>query len=126
MWRRPCLLSTRGTRSTTVDASRPSLRERAPKYQNAPGIWIFGAGEGNRTLVVSLEGFCSTIELHPPGRGAAMPFEPEPRQPDTASLDGVQALGLAIASMRHLNAIAVTPTAPTWWCAQSFAARWRD
>ena len=27
-----------------------------------------GAGEGNRTLVVSLEGFCSTIELHPPKR----------------------------------------------------------
>jgi hypothetical protein len=25
-----------------------------------------GAGEGNRTLVISLEGFCSTIELHPP------------------------------------------------------------
>ena len=25
-----------------------------------------GAGEGNRTLVVSLEGFCSAIELHPP------------------------------------------------------------
>ena len=24
-----------------------------------------GAGEGNRTLIVSLEGFCSTIELHP-------------------------------------------------------------
>src|SRR6185503_302452 len=28
-----------------------------------------GAGEGNRTLVVSLEGFCSTIELHPPESG---------------------------------------------------------
>jgi hypothetical protein len=27
---------------------------------------VSGAGEGNRTLVVSLEGFCSTIELHPP------------------------------------------------------------
>ena len=27
-----------------------------------------GAGEGNRTLVLSLEGFSSTIELHPPGR----------------------------------------------------------
>lgn len=27
-----------------------------------------GAGEGNRTLVLSLEGFCSTIELHPPVR----------------------------------------------------------
>ena len=24
-----------------------------------------GAGEGNRTLVISLEGYCSTIELHP-------------------------------------------------------------
>jgi Tat protein secretion system quality control protein TatD with DNase activity len=24
-----------------------------------------GAGEGNRTLVLSLEGSCSTIELHP-------------------------------------------------------------
>jgi hypothetical protein len=33
-------------------------------------IWLtyllgFGAGEGNRTLVFSLEGCCSTIELHP-------------------------------------------------------------
>ena len=27
---------------------------------------INGAGEGNRTLVISLEGCCSTIELHPP------------------------------------------------------------
>src|SRR3954469_17300347 len=26
---------------------------------------VFGAGEGNRTLVFSLEGCCSTIELHP-------------------------------------------------------------
>src|SRR6204780_4723789 len=26
-----------------------------------------GAGEGNRTLVISLEGCCSTIELHPRG-----------------------------------------------------------
>jgi hypothetical protein len=33
-----------------------------------------GAGEGNRTLVVSLEGFCSTIELHPLAeREVAMP-----------------------------------------------------
>src|ERR1700742_2593762 len=28
---------------------------------------IAGAGEGNRTLVVSLGSFCSTIELHPRG-----------------------------------------------------------
>src|ERR1700704_2441087 len=42
-----------------------------------------GAGEGNRTLVISLEGFCSTIELHPPSsftkflhpcRRGALPF----------------------------------------------------
>src|SRR5688500_13034406 len=26
---------------------------------------VSAAGEGNRTLVVSLEGFCSTSELHP-------------------------------------------------------------
>jgi hypothetical protein len=32
------------------------------------GKAIAGAGEGNRTLVISLEGFCSTIELHPPRR----------------------------------------------------------
>ena len=29
------------------------------------GRIMFGAGEGNRTLTVSLEGFCSTIGLHP-------------------------------------------------------------
>jgi hypothetical protein len=28
-------------------------------------VEIIGAGEGNRTLVISLEGCCSTIELHP-------------------------------------------------------------
>ena len=26
---------------------------------------MFGAGDGNRTRVSSLEGWCSTIELHP-------------------------------------------------------------
>ena len=35
------------------------------------GAGVRGAGEGNRTLVVSLEGFCSTIELHP-----REPFDP--------------------------------------------------
>jgi hypothetical protein len=29
------------------------------------GASLTGAGEGNRTLVVSLGSFCSTIELHP-------------------------------------------------------------
>jgi hypothetical protein len=37
------------------------------KPKNRRGFFFgnSGAGEGNRTLVVSLEGFCSTIELHP-------------------------------------------------------------
>src|SRR2546421_6088303 len=38
------------------------------KNENSGATQLFeitGAGEGNRTLVVSLEGFCSTIELHP-------------------------------------------------------------
>src|SRR5262249_38956317 len=34
-------------------------RVRAQPIEN------IGAGEGNRTLVISLEGCCSTIELHP-------------------------------------------------------------
>lgn len=34
------------------------------------------AGEGNRTLVFSLEGCCSTIELHPQPTQALMSFLP--------------------------------------------------
>jgi len=30
----------------------------------------YGAGEGNRTLVVSLEGWSFTIKLHPHGGGS--------------------------------------------------------
>ena len=37
----------------------------APLFNHSPRMTEIGAGEGNRTLVVSLEGFCSTIELHP-------------------------------------------------------------
>src|ERR1700748_1565500 len=40
---------------------QPALFQWA-KRDITPNI---GAGEGNRTLVISLEGFCSTIELHP-------------------------------------------------------------
>src|SRR5262245_66140256 len=41
-----------------------------------------GAGEGNRTLVISLEGCCSTIELHPHAK--LTPYErskARPRRP---------------------------------------------
>ena len=42
----------------------PLPRECSTPELHGPN-WIIGAGEGNRTLTVSLEGFCSTIELHP-------------------------------------------------------------
>src|SRR6188474_819640 len=40
---------------------KPCFWER-PTQQSTENV---GAGEGNRTLVISLEGCCSTIELHP-------------------------------------------------------------
>ncbi len=44
----------------------PLPRECSATELHGPANYnISGAGEGNRTLVVSLEGFCSTIELHP-------------------------------------------------------------
>src|SRR5262245_32467509 len=39
-----------------------------------------GAGEGNRTLVISLEGFCSTIELHPPREPPSAPAWRAPQE----------------------------------------------
>ena len=62
-----------------------------------------GAGEGNRTLVLSLEGFSSTIELHPQfqlkthaakklveGEG----FEPSKAEPSDLQSDPVDRLGI--------------------------------
>jgi hypothetical protein len=50
-------------------ATSPLPRECSTTEPHGPNIP--GAGEGNRTLVVSLEGFCSTIELHPPAASPA-------------------------------------------------------
>jgi hypothetical protein len=50
-------------------ATSPLPRECSttePKGQTLQNNQTSGAGEGNRTLVLSLEGFSSTIELHPP------------------------------------------------------------
>ena len=52
----------------------PDWTKVAPAVLGAPPSSVprtdyGGAGEGNRTLVVSLEGFCSTIELHPQPAG---------------------------------------------------------
>ena len=39
-----------------------------PRCGTRPSGLLRGAGEGNRTLTASLEGWSSTIELHPPDR----------------------------------------------------------
>jgi hypothetical protein len=54
----------------------------ADKIDDSPGhLADSGAGEGNRTLVISLEGFSSTIELHPPLETRAIPWPPPPDTP---------------------------------------------
>ncbi len=75
--------------STGSGIRRPDTRFVAGREESAPdwsrlsaqhkrlGVWWkslesrSGAGEGNRTLVVSLGSFCSTIELHPQWQVAA-------------------------------------------------------
>jgi hypothetical protein len=70
-----------------------------------------------------LEGFCSTIELHPLARPHChLGIEPVNRQPLTRSSSG----NYNASRMMHLNTIAAAPTAHLWWRAQSLAARWRD
>ncbi len=57
-------LSTQG-RSRSARAVRARLRSGHHRQYGAARGQRSGAGEGNRTLVISLEGCCSTIELHP-------------------------------------------------------------
>ena len=60
-------------------ATSPLPRECSTTEPHGP-IYS-GAGEGNRTLVVSLEGFCSTIELHPRILRPRQPIAKTPAQP---------------------------------------------
>ena len=73
---RPAVLETAAlpTELYPYDAIPIRYQKTRVKYQtrNDPIRFIpdsnpvrIGAGEGNRTLVISLEGCCSTIELHP-------------------------------------------------------------
>src|SRR5262245_13232525 len=50
---------------STTELHRPNRSRFVLVDSDSPGLGSAGAGEGSRTLVVSLEGFCSTIELHP-------------------------------------------------------------
>ena len=53
----------RSPRATFVARVGPSLYQ-TPNFRGSGAT--FGAGEGDRTLISSLEGYSSTIELHPP------------------------------------------------------------
>ncbi len=46
-------------------AAGKKIRFLWKKHKKTARRLSFGAGEGNRTLVTSLEGWRSTIELHP-------------------------------------------------------------
>ena len=128
MWRRAIVVSTRERSSEPKVPVAPPLRYGRSKFAPAPGRFKSGAGEGNRTLVVSLEGFCSTIELHPlakrcgPDAHAAAK-----RQPARAGLTQAKPLHYLAIRMTHLFAIAANSTAHRWWWrGATFAARWRD
>ena len=66
---RPWCLCQPGARNASPASPRPPhlSSERSVTHVSGTDHDLDGAGEGNRTLVVSLEGFCSTIELHPRG-----------------------------------------------------------
>jgi hypothetical protein len=87
----------RTMRQVVAGAKKRRLRERMadkcqndqqPTCQNSEGempqaIENIGAGEGNRTLVISLEGCCSTIELHPRLRqGTEVRYQNASARPD--------------------------------------------
>ena len=52
-------------RMERVKVIEPNGERREQTYNARVASYEVGAGEGNRTLVLSLEGSCSTIELHP-------------------------------------------------------------
>ena len=58
----PALMCQRAKEAVAPLGYSPRVRSNSSACPRHAGV---GAGEGNRTLVVSLEGFCSTIELHP-------------------------------------------------------------
>ena len=54
-----------GPRLKELGDDERALRSVPNRINLQSGVENDGAGEGNRTLVFSLEGCCSTIELHP-------------------------------------------------------------
>ena len=66
-WRLRTAFGVQPTVHRTVDCRtrRALIHHTRSNTQGSSAPLGIGAGEGNRTLVLSLEGFSSTIELHP-------------------------------------------------------------
>jgi hypothetical protein len=71
-----------------------------------------------------LEGFCSTIELHP--RTAANATAAMKASTGELGLTNPKPLPYQRNRMTHLNAIAAAETANRWWRGYSHAERWPD
>src|SRR3546814_346313 len=75
---RPLKLRLRHVLWLPVATSRSDPNHHMMNAGRPPDESRGGAGEGNRTLTASLEGWCSTIELHPPTMPWAFrPFRPK-------------------------------------------------
>ena len=110
---------------TCAELSPLGFASVAQEFDRRTVCRTFGAGEGNRTLVVSLEGFCSTIELHPLGEWP-MPLRPRMRQP-ISRLTEPKRLPYHANRMTNLIALAACSNARLWWWRDcTLAARWRD
>ena len=80
-------------RRAEASGKRPAFAHWAPARQpSSLARAKAGAGEGNRTLVISLEGCCSTIELHPQTADRIKLWLAKPKLADTSptSPDGLR------------------------------------
>src|SRR6266702_2784618 len=73
---RPLKLRLRHLAAFSSKKSSQTKTSLSSNHLSEPTGSAAGAGDGNRTHVASLEGWCSTIELHPPGTPPSPPALP--------------------------------------------------
>ena len=88
---------------------------KLPAAMLPSGSDVTGAGEGNRTLVVSLEGFCSTIELHPPGIFSRNRYRTNSENPHTPTQLKQLSRSPAQTGPGHKNLTVTDNLLKTWW-----------
>src|SRR5690606_822900 len=87
-------------RNVLLAVFRPATRPLPPVVGQADGP--ARAGEGSRTLVFSLEGYCSTVELHPPEFSDRWPTSYRTAPADRASPAHVGPIRSDHAPTRHI------------------------